>query len=82
MTEEIIGMEDMMQVYEITDRFDIDRENITVPLEKTGNGLVTKEPGGKIEITVPATIPISEWLGVLQTELERLGFVLQNITEE
>ena len=34
MEPEIIGMDDMLAVYEITDLFGIDRESISVPLEK------------------------------------------------
>ena len=45
MPGEIIGMEDMMAIYEVTDRFEIDRETISVPLEKLGDGSVTGERG-------------------------------------
>ena len=34
MSDEIIGMDDMMAVYQVTDEFGIDRESISVPLEK------------------------------------------------
>ena len=46
MSEEIIGMDDMMAIYEVTDRFGIDRESIGVPLEKDGDGAVRRESGG------------------------------------
>lgn len=49
MAEDIIGMEDMMAIYEVTDRFGIDRESISVPLEKAGAGRVAREPRGVIQ---------------------------------
>ena len=78
MTEDIIGMDDMMAVYEMTDRFGIDRESISVPLEKEGNGAVAGQPGGEVDIMVPATMSTEKWLPTLQSELQRLGFKLQD----
>ena len=78
MTDDIIGMQDMMAIYEVTDRFGIDREAISVPLEKSEAGVVSRQPHGGIEVTVPAKIPIQQWLPTLEAELERLGFVLED----
>ena len=78
MTEDIIGMDDMMAVYEVTDRFGIDRESISVPLQKDGSGVVAKQPDGGVEITVPATMSTEAWLPALLAELQRLGFELQD----
>ena len=74
MTEEIIGMDDMMAIYEVTDTFGIDREAISVPLEKEGAGAVSRLPDGSIEITAPAVAPIRNWLPDLRTSLQELGF--------
>ena len=82
MTEEIIGMDDMMAIYEVTDRFGIDRENISVPLEKEGNGAVSGQGAGAVEITAPAAESTRDWLPTLQAELERLGFELQDDEDE
>ena len=82
MADDIIGMEDMMAVYEVTDRFGIDWESISVPLEREGRGSVVGAPDGSVEISVPATISTREWLPTLQSELERLGFELQSAGEE
>ena len=73
MTEEIIGMDDMMAVYEVTDMFGIDRESISVPLEKEGDGTVDMGADGSVEITVPATTSTREWLPTLREALEGLG---------
>ena len=78
MTDEIIGMADMMAIYEVTDLFGIDRESISVPLEKEGNGSVHKEQDGGIEIVAPASTPTGEWLPALKSELQGLGFDLQD----
>ncbi len=74
MADEIIGMEDMMAIYEVTDLFGIDRETIGVPLEKEGNGDVNGVPGGPVEITAPASRSTREWLPSLKEGLENLGF--------
>ena len=74
MTEEIIGMDDMMAVYEVTDAFGIDRETISVPLEKEGDGAVSRQLDGSIEITVPSATPVRDWLPALRTSLQELGF--------
>ena len=82
MTEDIIGMQDMMAIYEVTDRFGIDREAISVPLEKAEAGGVSRQSHGGIEVIVPATIPIRQWIPTLEAELERLGFMLEDIDHE
>lgn len=82
MIEEIIGMEDMNAIYEITDRFSIDREMISVPLEKVGAGTIERKPGEAVEITVPLTIPIREWLPILERELKYLGYESNGYEEE
>jgi hypothetical protein len=76
MSDDIIGMEDMAAIYEITDLFEIDRETISVPLEKSGDGSVGATNDGAIEIVVPATVPIRDWLPVLRSAIEKLGFSL------
>ena len=82
MEEEIIGMDDMMAIYEVTDLFGIDRETISVPLEKEGDGEVRREPSGGVQIIAPATVTTSQWLPTLRSELERLGFDLADPDDE
>jgi hypothetical protein len=82
MAGEIIGMDDMMAIYEVTDRFGIDRESISVPLEKEGGGTVREQPDRGVEITAPATISTREWLPALETGLQQLGFELQDPEDE
>ena len=73
MDEEIIGMDDMMAIYEVTDALGIDRESISVPLEKEGSGAVAVDADGAVEITVPATTTTRDWLPTLRAALEELG---------
>ena len=74
MTDDIIGMREMNAVFSVTDDFGIDREIISVPLEKQGNGDVRRLPNGEIEIVVPMAMPIESWLDTLRSGLEALGF--------
>ena len=74
MPEDIIGMEDMMAIYEVTDRFDIDRETISVPLEKANEGSVSANEDGSIEIIAPSTMPIGDWQSTLEDRIRQLGF--------
>jgi hypothetical protein len=73
-SEQIIGMDDMMAVYEVTDLFGIDRETISVPLEREGQGRVSRVADGGVEITVPAETPTRDWLPSLKDGLLALGF--------
>lgn len=80
MGDNIIGMEDMMSIYEVTDKFGIDRESISVPLEKDGVGSVSWGRG-VLEILVPAEIATLKWLPALESELVKLGFERQDFDD-
>ena len=82
MSEQIIGMDDMMAVYEVTDLFGIDRETISVPLEREGQGRVSRVADGGVEITVPAETTTRDWLPSLTEELLALGFELRAEEDE
>ncbi len=73
MEPEIIGMDDMLAVYEVTDLLGIDRESISVPLEKEAHGSVRLR-GTEVEIVIPAGIPVRDWLPELRARLEEHGF--------
>jgi hypothetical protein len=78
--EETITMEDMRLVFQVTDLLGIDRERMSVSLEKQDPGQVQRLPSGEVEITLPLSVPLSEWLGTLRARLEALGF--QEVEEE
>ena len=75
MDSEIISMSDMMSIYDVTDRFDIDREQKTVRLEKKGLGNVYVKEDGILEIIVPVDIPVTDWLSRLGDMIKDLGYI-------
>lgn len=72
--ENIINMSDMGFVFEVTDSMGIDRENVSVPLGKSGSGCVQIMPDSTVEIVIPESIPMKEWQETLKTNLESLGY--------
>ena len=72
--ENIINMSDMGFVFEVTDSMGIDRENVSVPLEKSGIGYVQTLPDGTVEIIIPESISMEEWQETLKINLESLGY--------
>ena len=73
MTDDVIGMADMQLVFAVTDALGIDRESVSVPLEKEDPGSVRRQPGGELEIVVPLTVPAQEWVKKLAQDLKALG---------
>lgn len=74
MREEIIGMRDMGAIFSVTDEYGVDREEISVPLGKEDPGVVRRLATGEVEIVVPLSLDIEDWLTVLRDGLEKLGF--------
>ena len=75
--DDIITMEDMAAVYEVVDELGIDRESINVELGKEDPGAWGKGAGGMmkqevIEITLPLTTPLADWLPTLKAGLQGL----------
>ncbi len=74
MSDDIIGMREMGAIFGVTDEYEVDREGISVPLGKEDPGAVRRLPTGEVEIVVPLSIAIEDWLGTLRNGLEELGF--------
>ena len=74
MDDDIIGMDDMMAIYEVTDLMGIDRESISVPLDKEGMGGASTLRDGTLEIRAPAEAQTRDWLPTLRGILEGLGY--------
>ncbi len=72
--EDIITMEDMRLVFQVTDALGIDREGMSVSLGKQDPGHVLRLPSGEVEVTLPLTVPLAQWLPSLRAKLEALGF--------
>jgi len=67
-------MRDMGKIFEITDAMGIDREHISVPLEKEDPGSINLTTNGEVEICVPLSIDMEEWSHEIRNRLEALGF--------
>ena len=72
--ENIIDMEDMGLVFQVTDELGIDRESIRVDLTKENPGSVQRRDDGAVDIVVPLSTPLDEWLPTLDSELRVLGY--------
>ena len=70
--EDIISMSDMGLIFDVTDAYGIDREHIRVDLAKEDPGSVVKSDAGMIEITVPLTTPLEQWLPALDSRLKAI----------
>ena len=53
MAEELITMEDMEIIFEVTDALGIHRESVRVELTKEDPGSIQKVADGMVEITLP-----------------------------
>jgi hypothetical protein len=69
-------MKEMEAIFALTDPMGIHREAITVPLRRKDPGEVRAAAGGQIQIVVPESVEIDEWIPTLRTELEKLGYTL------
>ena len=76
--DSIIGMREMLAIFEVTDSFGIDRESISVSLEKEDPGSVNLLQNGELEIVVPVSIPIESWVDQLLHEMNKMGFSSEN----
>ena len=64
-------------IFQVTDAMGIDRESISVPLGKEDPGAVRKLPTGEVEIVVPESVPLEDWLPTLQAGLEEMGYEME-----
>ncbi len=82
MEDDIIGMREMEAIFSVTDELGIDREIVSVPLGKEDPGSVARLSTGEIEIIVPRTEPVEEWVDTLRETLVSLGFTPSEQDEE
>jgi len=80
--DDIISMQDMHMIYQVTDLFGIDRETISVPLDKNGEGSVVMQKDGILEIMVPVETAFRDWPTRLREALIGLGYTEQDDLEE
>ena len=82
MPEGIIDMQDMDLIFSVTDPLGIHRESVRVELSKKDPGSIGRTDSGIIEITVPETGAIEEFVQRLQDELDGMGYVPVEAAEE
>lgn len=68
----VVRMNEINQVFAVTDRLGIHREAIEIPLSPENPGRVTRTAGGKFLIVVDSEVPTAEWVRTLEAELTRL----------
>ncbi len=68
----IVRMNEINQVFAVTDRLGIHREAIEIPLSPEHPGRVTRTAAGKFLIVVDADVPMAEWVRTLEAELTKL----------
>ena len=68
----VVRMNEITQIFAVTDRLGIHREAIEIPLSPESPGRVTRTPAGKFQIVVDADVPLVDWLPTLEAELTNL----------
>ncbi len=74
MAEELISMEDMATIFEVTDALGIHRESVRVELTKEDPGSIQKVADGMVEITLPVNESAEIFCRKLRIDLEAMGF--------
>jgi len=74
MAEELIGMDDMAAIFEVTDSLGIHRESVRVELTKEDPGSIQKVADGMVEITLPSNESTEIFCRKLRIDLEAMGY--------
>ena len=74
MAEELIGMQDMEAIFEVTDALGIHRESVRVELTKEDPGSIQRVADGMVEITLPVNESVEIFCRKLRIDLEAMGF--------
>ena len=64
-----VSFQQISKVLELTDRLEISREWVEIPLSPATPGTVKKLPNGKLEIVVDAEVPFEDWLNSLEGKI-------------
>ena len=74
MAEDLITMEDLAAIFEVTDALGIHRESVRVELNKEDPGSIQRVADGMVEITLPANESAEVFCRKLRIDLEAMGF--------
>ena len=75
MAEELISMDDMAAIFEVTDALGIHRESVRVELTKEDPGSIQRVADGMVEITLPVNESAEVFCRKLRIDLEAMGFL-------
>jgi hypothetical protein len=75
MAGELIGMDDMAAIFEVTDALGIHRESVRVELTKEDPGSIQRVADGMVEITLPVNESAEVFCRKLRIDLEAMGFL-------
>lgn len=67
-----VTLKEIEKVFTVLERLEISREAVVIPLKPATPGSVRRLPNGKFEIIVDADVPIDDWLGTLERELQAM----------
>ena len=79
---DVIAMADMRAIFNVTDAFGLDREAVSVALEKSDPGAITRAANGTLEITVPLSQSLDAFVERLRAELSAMGYEEKEVQEE
>lgn len=74
MAEDLITMEDMAAIFDVTDALGIHRESVRVELNKEDPGSIQRVADGMVEITLPVNESAEIFCKKLRIDLEAMGF--------
>ena len=74
MAEDLITMEDMAAIFDVTDALGIHRESVRVELNKEAPGSIQRVADGMVEITLPVNESAEIFCKKLRIDLEAMGF--------
>ena len=69
---ELLTADQVERIYRVTDRLDLHRDWVVVPLNAASEGLEMLHPDGKLLLRPPAGEPFEPWLRGLEDRLRRL----------
>ncbi len=67
-----VSFQQITQILELTDRLEISREWVEIPLSPDSPGTVRKLANGKLEIVVDADVPFDEWFAALEKRVNEV----------
>lgn len=66
----VIRLPEIEEIFTVLDRRGISREAVVIPLTKRDPGTVRMLPNDKLEIVVPESRPVGEWLPELEGHID------------